>query len=666
MKTLNSGDVLQDGKYRILKVLGQGGFGITYLATHELLGTKVAIKEFFFKQYCNRDEKTSQVIIETSHNIDEVKRFEEKFLKEARIIAKLNHPNIIKIHDVFKENNTAYYVMDYVEGQNLSEKVKKEGSLAEDKAISFIKQAGAALAYVHKQRLNHLDVKPANLMLCDNIDSVLLIDFGLSKQYDAVSGNQTSSTPVGISHGYAPIEQYKEGGVSEFSPQTDIYSLGATLLFLLTGKTPPQAGDILNDGMPDFPQYISSSTRIAITKAMEVRKNKRPKSIEEFLSMLSEKTENRIEETVYIHKTDNSFHPKDRDENVNKNFSEDDNIKNKNNKYFIFAILALIVCSVIYYISSNSSSDKKTETKMTLVSDLDSLAYSYGVLFGKQYSNFKDEGTIVPGVAMNIEDFLAGFIPAIKLDSSNLPMSLAQAENYLQEFTDLIKKQTENNNSYKANIKDFPGYSFKKLATAYGVKFGDQYSNFQDEGAVVPGETMNLTLFLEGFTNSIQERTDLLQLSQDQAEAYLKRYQNNLKERLEQNRIAELQKNKSAGSSYLKMNSQKEGVVTLASGLQIETVKEGTGKSPKEGSLVVVNYVGKLIDGTIFDSNDNIEFNLNGVIKGFKEGLLNMKIGGKAILTMSSDLAYGDNGAGDNIPGGSTLIFEVELLSVQN
>lgn len=654
MQTLNNGDILQDGKYRIQKVLGQGGFGITYLATHELLGTKVAIKEFFFKQYCNRDEKTSQVIIETSHNIDEVKRFEEKFLKEARIIAKLNHPNIIKIHDVFKENNTAYYVMDYIEGQNLSEKVKKEGSLKENLAISFVKQAGAALAYVHKQRLNHLDVKPANLMLCDNDNTILLIDFGLSKQYDAVSGNQTSSTPVGISHGYAPIEQYKEGGVSEFSPQTDIYSLGATLLFLLTGKTPPQAGDILNDGIPDFPPYISSSTQNAIINAMEVRKNKRPGSIDEFLSLLSDndKSGNRTEETVYIHDTDD-----------NKNIPSNHNTK-KNNKYFIIAVIAAIICSVIYFIKSNSS-PVKTVTKTTLVSEFDSLAYSYGVLFGNQYSNFKDEGTVVPGVAMNVEDFLAGFIPAIKLESSKLPMNPEQAEKYVKEFTDLIKKQTDNNDSYKADIKDFPGYSFEELATAYGIRFGTQYSNFQDEGAVVPGKTMNLTLFLEGFTNAIRERTDLLRISPDQAEAYIQDYQNILKERIEQKRISELQKNKEAGSDYLKKNSRKEGVMTLASGLQIETIKEGTGKKPKEGGVVVVNYVGKLIDGTIFDSNDNVEFNVNNVIKGFKEGLLNMKVGGKAILTMSSDLAYGDKGAGDNIPGGSALIFEIELLSAE-
>lgn len=316
--TLKEGATLQNGKYVIKRVLGQGGFGITYYAEHTLLGINVAIKEFFFKQFCDRDQTTSRVSICTSGNVDEVKRYEEKFIKEARIIAKLDHPNIIKIHDVFRENNTAYYVMDFIDGDNLLNIVTRCGSIPENKALGYIRQVGEALEYIHNMHLNHLDVKPANLMLRNDNDRVLLIDFGMSKQYDTISGNQTSTTPVGISHGYAPFEQYKEGGVGNFSPQTDIYALGATLFKLVSGKTPPQACDIINEGLPEFPSTISKKTKDAISKAMGVRKNSRQNSVEEFLNMLpNSSTKKEInEETLLVpsnDKSDNdiSFHPDD-------------------------------------------------------------------------------------------------------------------------------------------------------------------------------------------------------------------------------------------------------------------------------------------------------------------------------------------------------------------
>lgn len=287
MRTLKIGSSLQEDKYIIKEVLGQGGFGITYLADHVLLGTTVAIKEFFFKQYCDRDETSSQVTLGTQSAQEEVLRYQEKFLKEARIIAKLNHPNIIKVHDIFKENNTAYYIMDYIEGETLADIVKRLGTLSETEAIDFIHQAGEALAYIHNLHLNHLDVKPANLMLRSSDNKVVLIDFGMSKQYDTVSGNQTSTTPVGISHGYAPIEQYKEGGVKEFSPETDIYALGATLYKLLTGITPPQATDIVAEGWePQYPNGINDTVKSAIAKAMEIRKNGRFHTVDDFMMAL--------------------------------------------------------------------------------------------------------------------------------------------------------------------------------------------------------------------------------------------------------------------------------------------------------------------------------------------------------------------------------------------
>ena len=287
MQTLQPQTTLQGGKYKIIRTLGQGGFGITYLAEQVMLGRKVAIKEFFYKECCDREDGTSHVTLGTQSNRETVQRFMNKFLKEARTISQLDHPNIIKIHDIFEENNTAYYVMEYIEGENLSELVKRQGALPEATAVAYIKKVADALAYIHARSINHLDVKPGNIMLRQHDQQIVLIDFGLSKQYDEV-GSQTSSTPVGISLGFAPIEQYRAGGVAQFTPQTDIYSLGATLYWLVIGKTPPPADEVL-EGLPPMPSNVSVSVKQAIESAMKVNKKDRPQSVEVFLNLFDKK-----------------------------------------------------------------------------------------------------------------------------------------------------------------------------------------------------------------------------------------------------------------------------------------------------------------------------------------------------------------------------------------
>ena len=282
---LQSGRLLQGGKYRIERVLGQGGFGITYQAVQVALNRKVAIKEFFMKEYCNRDSETSHVSIPSEGSKELVGKFRQKFIKEAQNIAALNHPHIIRIHDIFEENGTAYYVMEYCDKGSLGDLVKRQGALDESEALRYIRQVADALGYIHERKMNHLDVKPGNILLDENRNAVL-IDFGLSKRYDE-EGNQTSTTPVGISHGYAPLEQYKKGGVGTFSPATDIYSLGATLYKLLTGQTPPEANDVMDDGLPALPSSVSSATASAIEKAMQSSKKNRPQSVAEFMSLLS-------------------------------------------------------------------------------------------------------------------------------------------------------------------------------------------------------------------------------------------------------------------------------------------------------------------------------------------------------------------------------------------
>ena len=310
MQHLTTNSFLQGGKYKIEKVLGQGGFGITYLATQELLDRKVCIKEFFFKDSCSRNTG-GEVTLGTIGNRDLVERFLNKFIKEARTLSQLDHPNIIRILDIFKENGTAYYVMDYIEGSSLEDIVNSRGALSESEAITYIKQVANALEYIHQRSINHLDVKPANIMVRKSDNKAILIDFGVSKQYDS-QGEQTSTTPVGISYGYAPIEQYRPGGVITFSPQADIYALGATLYKLVTGVTPLSANllacgeklerlpvwisdetrkaivvSMRGNKSRRLPQSLSSNISNAIQNAMELRKSDRPTSVEEFLSALN-------------------------------------------------------------------------------------------------------------------------------------------------------------------------------------------------------------------------------------------------------------------------------------------------------------------------------------------------------------------------------------------
>ena len=279
---LKPGTLLQGGKYRIVRALGQGGFGITYEAEQELLRRKVAVKEFFMKDCCERDDATSRVTVGTGNQRALVEKFRGKFIREAQMIAGMDHPHIVRVLDVFEENGTAYYVMDFLPGGSLADKVKTKGPLPEMKAEEYIRQVADALSYIHSRNTVHLDVKPSNILL-NAKDEAVLVDFGISKHYDDI-GEQTSSTPVGISKGYAPLEQGRDGDVRQFGPSTDVYALGATLFYLVTGAVPPEASIVNEDGLTK-PLGVSSRIWCAVEKAMRPRRKERPQSIGEFLEL---------------------------------------------------------------------------------------------------------------------------------------------------------------------------------------------------------------------------------------------------------------------------------------------------------------------------------------------------------------------------------------------
>lgn len=279
--------LLQGGKYRIVRFINSGGFGCTYEAEHVMLEKRVAIKEFFVKDFCNRDETTAHVTVGTVSKKGLVEKLRRKFVEEAKALCRLQHPGIVRVSDVFEENGTAYFVMDYIDGRSLSEVVKQEGPLSEARALKYIRQAAEALQYVHGHNRLHLDIKPGNIMVDDGNDQAVLIDFGASKQYDEQDGENVS-TLLGKTPGYAPLEQMGND-VVKFLPATDIYALGATFYKLLTGITPLSA-HLLASGevLKPLPAAVSASTGRAITAAMELNKNKRPQTMREFFALLNE------------------------------------------------------------------------------------------------------------------------------------------------------------------------------------------------------------------------------------------------------------------------------------------------------------------------------------------------------------------------------------------
>ena len=365
--SLPVGSTLMQGKYRIVAVLGQGGFGITYKGEHTMLGTTVAIKEFFMKGACERDENSTHVTTSQS-NSELASRFRTKFLKEAKTLAALKHPNIIRVFDVFEDNGTAYYVMDYIEGNNLSDIVEGKGRLSEPLALKYIRQVANALNYLHQKKLLHLDVKPANILLDKNTGNAILIDFGVSKQYDQ-DGQQTSTTPPAISKGYSPVEQYAQGSnVKTFSPATDIYSLAATLYKLVTGNTPPESNLLLNEDeqLPPYPSNVSETTRNAIAECLQTRK-KRPQSICEFLQLLDSEPISNIDTPEEEDTILKSQYKKSQEVLTTPIKTNKDNL---NTVLKIGAVIAfvVIICVLFNKCGGSSSNDSSDE-------DLDSVVY---------------------------------------------------------------------------------------------------------------------------------------------------------------------------------------------------------------------------------------------------------------------------------------------------
>lgn len=382
IKTLEIGACLKSDNivYRIEEILGQGSFGITYKAkTYILLKGKYgeelvetnkwkAIKEFFMKEINERNEDGSlKGMSEDSLSYN----YASKFKKEAESLASMDHPNIVKVIDFISANNTFYYVMDYIEGENLNEYLKHH-SMTEQEATDTIVEVAKALQYMHEnKRMLHLDLKPGNIMRRNSDGHIFLIDFGLSKHYSE-DGIPETSTTIGFgTPGYAPIEQANCKGSNRLKATIDVYSLGATYFKLLTGETPPPASTLVSDDriLDEIleSKSISSSVISAVKMAMEPNVNKRTQDINSFLCSINEafddsNTATTIEEipvfeTIKINysqdqeiQNDNSLQNDNKIQNDNEIQNENENNKINKRKFttyfYVFAVVILIGISI--------------------------------------------------------------------------------------------------------------------------------------------------------------------------------------------------------------------------------------------------------------------------------------------------------------------------------
>ncbi|MBD2083732.1 serine/threonine-protein kinase [Coleofasciculus sp. FACHB-542] len=262
------GKTLQGGKYTLDRELGRGGFGVTFQATHHYLGQPVVIKTLN-DSLCRHPDFA---------------RFGRQFQDEARRLALCVHPNIVRVNDFFLEAGLPYLVMDYIAGQTLQEVVFPDKPLPESAAIHFMQQIGAAVKVVHQNNLLHRDIKPQNIILRQGTQEVVLIDFGISREFTPDSTQTHTSI---VSEGYAPIEQYLPQ--AKRTSATDVYGLASTLYALLTATVPTPA--VLRDRQPmpaprDLKHYLSPAVNQAVMRGMAVDAQYRPGSVDEWLSLL--------------------------------------------------------------------------------------------------------------------------------------------------------------------------------------------------------------------------------------------------------------------------------------------------------------------------------------------------------------------------------------------
>ena len=283
------GTMLHNGAYRIERQLGSGGFGNTYKVQKLPFEETYAMKEFFLKGVNLRTDGV--VTVSVADNKSTFESQKRKFTKEAMRLRKIKNEHIVHVEDFFECDGTAYYVMEFIDGESLAEMVNRSHTpLPETQVRFFLDQLLDALQTIHSDNppLTHLDIKPGNIM-CDQQGNIKLIDFGASKQFSTDGNSPMTLSTMCYTPGYAPTEQTEQTG-KMIGPWTDFYSLGATLYHLLTLNNPPSYTMLIDEGEHafDYPVPISDKMRQLIMWMMKPQRKLRPQSVEEIRQFLSE------------------------------------------------------------------------------------------------------------------------------------------------------------------------------------------------------------------------------------------------------------------------------------------------------------------------------------------------------------------------------------------
>lgn len=481
VNVLPKGTELHNGKrkYKVEQVLGTGGFGITYKVSSTVMVDNVAINTFFaMKEYflssCYRDKDNATMLFSPTMKI-EVEQSLNDFITEAKRLNSLGHKsdNIVKVNEVFKENGTAYYIMEYLEGGNLQEYVRKKGPLNEAEAIALITPIAHAVDTLHSERILHLDIKPENIVLKKDRDTGMitpvLIDFGLVKHFDSKGKPTTRLAAKGASDGFAPMEQYTT--IDNFAPTLDVYALGATLYYLLKGKNPPKAFDIESSAAlkDTLPASVTEKTKDAIAHAMEKSRFERTQLITEFLISLTDQ----IIETKL--KT-----------NVTTRFKDQDKRKKHSFIGWILGGILLILFAIVYLVfycdkesityesASNYYKSGEYDKAITIIrkvlakEESADAAYLYGQLLDMGYG--KNELDSVPSIFVYEKSYeLGNYAAACKIES------LMVADNYEWDLWD--------GDEWSERCKEYQSRLLKKVGKTNHEKDNEHPVDSTEEGS---------------------------------------------------------------------------------------------------------------------------------------------------------------------------------------